>query len=298
MKAVMTGVADYLLQQGLAKEERKAGLSLAAAKLSFGHVAYLQRSGAGDAAPQAVLMLHGAAADRSAWLRLARHLDRQFTLVIPDLPGHGQSAADAGLDYSIAAQAARIKELLCALTVGRVHVVANSMGGAIALHLAATWPDLVRSLTLISSAGVEASPSWLQLHVARTGSNPMIDIDQAADLRTMLGIGMQAPPYIPRWMLAAMARNYARRKAINQKICADMLLDLDQSAKLDAIAARALIIWGACDKVLHVDSGALLAQRLANSERVVLDGVGHVAMVEAPRQVAQLCMRFFSDSVP
>lgn len=296
MNSVLTGVADYLLKQGLAAEQKRAGLAVASVKLSCGRLEYLQRAGACQHAPQAILMLHGATADRSAWLRMARHLGRQYTLVIPDLPGHGHSAADPALDYTIAAQAARIKELLCRLTVGRVHVIANSMGGAIALHLAATWPALVRSLTLISAAGVEAGPSWLQEHVARTGANPMFDIEGGADYRAMLRIGMAAPPYIPGPMLGALARGFARRRAINQKIVQDIGRDLDQSEKLAGIRAPALIIWGADDKVLSVANAALLQQRLADSEKVVLDGIGHVAMVEAPRQVARLCMAFLKSA--
>lgn len=296
MKPMLTGVADFLLKQGIVAEERKAGLAATSVKLSFGALHYLQREGDPGRAPAAVLMLHGATADRTSWLRLARHLDRQFTLVIPDLPGHGRSGADTTLDYSIGAQAARIKELLCRLTVGRVHIVANSMGGAIALHLAAAWPDLVRSLTLISAAGVEAGPSWLQQHVARTGVNPMLQIEAAADYRAMMHIGMAAPPYIPTLVLGALARGFASRKAINRKICDDILRDLDQSDKLAAIRAPALIIWGSADKVLSVANAALLQQRLANSERVVLDDVGHVAMVEAPKRVAALCMAFFSGA--
>lgn len=294
MKSVFTGVADYLLVQGLAAEQKRAGLAVASVRLAFGRLEYLQREGTHGDFPPAILMLHGATADRSAWLRLARHLDKQYTLVIPDLPGHGHS--DCAPDYSIAAQAARIKELLCRLTVGRVHIVANSMGGAIALHLAATWPALVRSLTLISAAGVEAGPSWLQEHVARTGANPMLEIEGGADYRAMLRIGMAAPPYIPGPMLGALARGFAGRKAINRQIVEDIRRDLDQSAKLERIRAPALIIWGAEDKVLSVDNAALLQRRLANSERVVLDGIGHVAMVEAPRQVARLCMAFLGSA--
>jgi abhydrolase domain-containing protein 6 len=296
MKSVLTGAADYLLRQALAAEQKRAGLAVASVKLSFGRVEYLQRNGAPGQPPQAILMLHGATADRSAWLRMARHLGPQYTLVIPDLPGHGQSGADAALDYSIGAQAARIKEFLCRLTVGRVHIVANSMGGAIALRLASNWPDLVRSLTLISAAGVEAAPSWLQDHVARTGVNPMFEIDAPADYRAMLRIGMSAPPYIPGIMLGALARGYARRRAINRKICDDIERDLDQSHSLAAIRAPALIIWGGADKVLSVANAALLRQRLANSEQVVLDGIGHAPMVEAPRQVARLCMAFLAPS--
>jgi abhydrolase domain-containing protein 6 len=290
MNSVMAGVADYLLKQGMAAEQSRAGLAVASARLSFGRLEYLARSGTRGATPPAILMLHGASADRSAWLRLARHLERQYTLVIPDLPGHGNS--DPACDYSIAAQAARIKELLCQLTVGRVHVIANSMGGAIALHLAATWPALVRSLTLISSAGLEVHPSWLQQHVARTGANPMFEINDSADYLAMLRIGMAAPPYIARPLLGALARKFAARRAINRQIVEDIGRDLDQSARLAAIVAPALIIWGADDKVLSAANGALLQQGLANSEHVVLDGVGHVAMVEAPRQVARLCMAF------
>lgn len=294
MQSLLTGAADYLLKQGLAAEQKRAGLAAASIKLSFGRLAYLQRTGTGSDAPPAILMLHGATADRSAWLRLARHLGKQYTLVIPDLPGHGHS--DAAPDYSIAAQAARIKELLCQLTVGRVHVIANSMGGAIALHLAATWPALVRSLTLISAAGVDAGPSWLQEHVARTGANPMLDIEAGADYRAMLRIGMAAPPYIPAPMLGALARSFASRKDINRQIVDDIRRDLDQTDKLAGIGAPSLIIWGAEDKVLSVANAALLQQRLANSERVVLDGIGHVAMVEAPRQVARLCMAFLGGA--
>jgi abhydrolase domain-containing protein 6 len=292
MKSVLHGVADFLLRRALAAEQDKAGLRVDALKLSFGRLEYLQRAGTGDQAPQAILMLHGATADRTAWLRLARHVERRYTLLIPDLPGHGHSGADSALDYSIGAQAARVKELLCRLTLGRVHVVASSMGGAIAMHLAATWPDLVRSLTLISAAGVEARPSWLQEHVARTGVNPMLDIDSAAHYKAMLRIAMAAPPYIPGLMLNALARAVAVRRPINRKICADILRDLDQSDKLATIGAPALIIWGGADKVLSVANATLLQQSLANSETVVLDGIGHVPMVEAPRQVARLCMAF------
>jgi len=294
MKSVLTGAADYLLKQGLAAEQKRAGLAVASIKLSFGRLEYLERTGTGSDAPVAILMLHGATADRSAWLRMARHMGRQYTLVIPDLPGHGHS--DAASDYSIGAQAARIKELLCQLTVGRVHVIANSMGGAIALHLAATWPALVRSLTLISAAGVEAGPSWLQEHVARTGANPMLDIEAGADYRAMLRIGMAAPPYIPGPMLGALARGFAGRRDINRRIVDDILRDLDQSEKLAGIRAPSLIIWGSDDKVLSVANAALLQQRLANSKTVVLDGIGHVAMVEAPRKVARLCMAFLGSA--
>jgi pimeloyl-ACP methyl ester carboxylesterase len=237
-------------------------------------------------------MLHGATADKTSWVRFARHFGRPFPLVVPDLAGHGKSIADINLDYSINAQTERLKELLATLGIKRVHLIGNSMGGAIAIHLASISPDLVSSLVLIDAAGVEASQSWLRKHVARTGINPMIE----SDYRAMMRIGMEAPPYIPGIILSALARDFVKHKAINQKIAKDIEQDLDQTGSLSKITAPSLIIWGAADKIFHVDNAELLHQRLTNSRKIVMKGIGHVPMVEAPKQVAAACSSFFADS--
>jgi len=62
---------------------------------------------------------------------------------------------------------------------------------------------------------------------------------------------------------------------------------------LDRITAETLIIWGEHDRVLHVEDAELLRQRIQNSRKVVLAGIGHVPMVEAPKQVASLCKQFY-----
>lgn len=288
---------DYLLEKALASECKQAGLISASAQLSFGNVEYLRSNGA-EHSPVAIVMLHGAAADNTSWTRFAKHLGGKFPLVIPDLPGHGKSVADIDLNYSIVAQARRLEELLSTLGIKRVHLVGNSMGGTIAIHLAATSPDLVASLVLIDAAGFEASPSWLRQHVAQTGVNPMIELRDASDYRTMMRIGMQVPPYIPGILLSALARAFVKRKAINHKIVNDIEQDLDQTGSLPAIVAPALIIWGAADKVEHVDNASFLHQRLANSRKIVMEGIGHVPMVEAPKQVAAACTAFFAELAP
>ena len=240
-------------------------------------------------------MLHGAAADKTSWVRFAKYLGRNFPLVIPDLPGHGKSIADLNLDYSISAQAARVKELLSTLGIKRVHLIGNSMGGTIAIHLASTSPNLVASLVLIDAAGFEASPSWLQQHVAHTGINPMIELRDASDYRAMMRIGMETPPYIPGIILSALARGFVKRKALNQKIVKDIERDLNQTEHLSHIVAPSLIIWGAADKVEHVDNADFVHQRLTNSRKLIMEGIGHVPMVEASKQVAGACTTFFAE---
>lgn len=283
---------DWLLRQGLRAENKKAGLTEHAVALSCGQLSYL--AGAGTGRADTVLMLHGAAADSSSWVRLAGALKGAWPLLIPDLPGHGRSSADGALGYGIAAQTERIAELLARLGLQRVHVMGNSMGGAIALRLAARHPALVASLTLIGTMGVQAHESWLQQHIRETGNNPMLSIRNGDDYRAMLHIGMQRPPYMPGFVLASLARQYMARLAINNKIGEDILGDLDQRAELDKIVCPALIVWGRQDRVAHVANAQPLQLALAGSEVQILDGVGHIPMVEAPQALANLCQRFLS----
>lgn len=285
---------DYLLAKALAAECKQAGLANASVQLSFGSVGYLRSHSESDNASEAIVMLHGATADNGAWTRFARYLGGNRLLVIPDLPGHGKSVADIDLCYSVAAQAARLRELLSRLGIERAHLIGNSMGGTIAAHLASTSPQLVASLVLIDAAGFEASPSWLRQHVAQTGVNPMIAIRDASGYRAMMRIGMAAPPYIPGIILSALTRLFVQRQAINQKIVDDLEQDLNQTALLSQIVAPALIIWGAADQVEHVDNAEFVHRRLANSRKIVLEGIGHVPMVEAPKRVAAACRSFFA----
>jgi len=295
MSTLLNRFGDYLLEKALASECKQAGLVNASAQLSFGHIEYLRSKNEDEHSSEAIVMLHGAAADKTSWTRFAKYLGRKFPLVIPDLPGHGKSVVDINLNYSIYAQAERLKELLSKLGVKRVHLIGNSMGGTIAIHLASTSPNLVASLVLIDAAGFEASPSWLRQHVAHTGINPMIELRDASDYQAMMRIGMESPPYIPGIILSALARIFVKREALNQKIVKDIEQDLDQAGSLSNIVAPSLIIWGAADKVEHVDNAEFLHQRLTNSRKIVMEGIGHVPMVEAAKQVATACRSFFSD---
>jgi abhydrolase domain-containing protein 6 len=294
MSTLLNRFGDYLLEKALASERKQAGLVSASIQLSFGHVEYLRSKNEVEHLSEAIVMLHGAAADKTSWTRFAKYLGSKFPLVIPDLPGHGKSIADINLNYSINAQAERLKELLTTLGIKRVHLIGSSMGGTIAIHLASTSPNLVGSLVLIDAAGFEASPSWLRQHVAHTGINPMIELRDASDYRAMMRIGMEAHPYIPGIIISALARVFVKHKAINQKIVKDIERDLDQTGSLFKIVAPSLIIWGAADKIEHVDNAELLHQRLTNSRKIVMEGIGHVPMVEAPKQVAAACSSFFA----
>jgi len=288
-------LGDFLLAKALVSECRQAGLVVASAQLPIGHVEYLHSKDANTHLSEAIVMLHGATSDRTSWPRFAKHLDSKLPLVIPDLPGHGKSIANTHLDYSIQGQSEHLKTLLATLGIHRVHLIGNSMGGAIAIHFAAANPNLVASLVLMDAAGIESSPSWLQQHITKTGCNPIIEVNNTTEYRKMLRIIMQSQPYIPSFILASLTRAYLKRKPINQKIIAAIAQDLDQTTHLKNITVPSLIIWGAEDRILHVDDATFLHQQLPNSRKIILENIGHTPMVEAPKQVATICKTFYAE---
>lgn len=296
---VFSSIGDFFLERALASEAKRAGLVRDSVQLSFGEIEFLRSANSrGGALSDAVIMLHGAASNKTAWLRFARHFEGDLPLIIPDLPGHGESVSDGELDYSVHCQAVRLKEFLSALGIERAHLIGNSMGGAISIQVAANSPSLVSSLVLIDTAGAEVTPSWLRRQVEDTGINPMLEVRDASDYRAMMRIGMEAPPYIPGIMVSALAREFVRRSGINRKIAEDIAKDLDQTGQLSKITAPCLIIWGAMDRVLHLDNAEFLHRRIARSRKIVLEKTGHVPMVEAPKQVALACSEFFRALMP
>jgi abhydrolase domain-containing protein 6 len=97
--------------------------------LNVGEVVYLDNKKGTYKSKETLILLHGLGADKDTWLQFARYLTRKYRIIIPDLPGHGQSVQDFSIEYSVEAQAQCVCELLETLGIKRVHIVGNSMGG-------------------------------------------------------------------------------------------------------------------------------------------------------------------------
>src|ERR1700728_3509372 len=93
------------------------------------------------------------------WQAVADRLADRYTVVAPDLIGHGDSAAPRG-DYSLGAHAASIRDLLAAIGIDRASIVGHSLGGGVAMQVFYPFPQRVERLVLVSSGGLghEVSP--------------------------------------------------------------------------------------------------------------------------------------------
>ena len=254
-------------------------------------LAALERPGAGTP----VVMIHGFGGDKETWLLMAPWLRHRPLLVI-DLPGHGASTIVPRARATPAAMGRAIVGALDACGLDRVHLCGNSMGGGIALWIARNHPARVASLVLVASVAPELAESELTRALAR-GENLLIP--GADDADRFMRLVVEKPPKVPR----AVQRYVAARRAAARPVLEEMFRGWVEAAPesalprdLDAIAQPTLIVHGRQDRIIAVDTARKVASAVPHSTLRVLDGIGHVPQLEAPRRVAAL-VRAHLDAV-
>jgi pimeloyl-ACP methyl ester carboxylesterase len=269
------------------------------------------------------LFVHGLGGSAANWTDLMDLLSRP-DLTRPgapalsgealDLPGFGYSPAPADGDYSLAARAAAVIALIEQRASWPVHLVGNSMGGAIATKIAARRPDLVRTLTLISPALPDLRPRLLPMRLALVSTpgvgrfimNKMQQLP--ADRRTDLTImDLYADPQLlrPERRAEAIAEvmrrdglGYAGEALIEsgRALVSEYMRRGPGSLWRDAalVSAPTLVVHGSHDRLVNPETAARAARTFRNCRAVVLPRIGHVAMMERPDLVAVEMREFLS----
>src|SRR5215472_1650887 len=142
--------ARAVIEAGVPQDEG-AGPVLETAEADGRKISY---AGVGDDG-QVVLLIHGYGGDRNSWLFVQQPLAEQHRVYALDLPGHGTSSKDVG-DGSLPVLAGAVVSVLDAIGADRAHLVGHSLGGAVAIAVAARDPGRIASLTLIAPAGFGA----------------------------------------------------------------------------------------------------------------------------------------------
>jgi len=291
---VAVGVALYfyffpeqLVRRALDYERWLAGLVRKEAELPGGlRYVYLE-GGRGEP----LLLLHGFGANKDNFVRAAKYLTPRYRVIIPDQIGFGESAKPPKADYSARAQAERLHTLARTLGIPRLHLGGNSMGGHIALAYAAQYPKEVASLWLLAPAGVWSGPqSEMRKRIAQGGENPMIVRNEEEFARLVAGV-TAVPLPIPRRFLDVLAQERIRNHELEQRIFQQLAQDSIEQ-RVRGLATPTLIVWGAQDRVLHPASAGILQMLLTRSEVVLMQGVGHVPMLEQPEKSALDYLQF------
>ncbi len=241
-------------------------------------------------AEKIAVLLHGFGGDLNNWLFNHLALTANHTVIAVDLPGHGSSTKNVG-DGSLTFMAETLQQLMQELDVGEADWVGHSMGGAIALQLAQSYPELVRSLTLIGSAGLgtEINAEYLQGFTYSKSRR---------ELKPHVQQLFKDPSLVTRQLVEDLLKY---KRIDGAQSCLETLLDrfidgANQAVNLRFILEEkdisALVIWGAKDLILPADH----AQNLPGSVNVhILEDGGHMIQMESASEVNRLITDFWQS---
>lgn len=246
-----------------------------------------------------VLLLHGFGASKENWLHMQPLIGKGFSMIAPDLPGFGESDFHPGQSYDFLSQARRVAAFIEASSSGPVHLIGNSMGGAIAAYVAAARPDLVRSLVLMNAAGIPGREQSTFERTVMTGNNTLVPRTLAHTRR--LAALVVARGEVMSWAIAPVLHAEMRhRYHVNHRIFSD-ILDVQEDPRIvfSRISAPTLVLWGDSDRVLSASSAHEMASIIPGAEYRILRGVGHLPMVEAPLRTTRAMTRLWrhADSI-
>lgn len=254
----------------------------------------------------AVVLLHGGGPGATGVSNYARNIDalaEHFRVIVPDMPGYGQSSKDLDFSDPFGDLATAIRQMLDELGIEKAHLVGNSYGGAAALRLALDRPDKVDRMILMGPGGI-----------GTTRALP------TKGLNTLLGYYAGEGP--SREKLATFIRDYLvfdgasvpeelielrYQASIQPEVIASpplrrpsglptlLKMDLTRDRRLAQCEVPTLVVWGADDKVNRPAGGPLLARTMRNCDLFVAANTGHWAQWERAELFNDLAIAFLQD---
>jgi pimeloyl-ACP methyl ester carboxylesterase len=209
----------------------------------------------------AAICLHGSGADSIVWGYQVSRLSKQFRIIAPDLPGHGESEGEA-LE-SAAAYAQWVDRLAQALELDTFFLMGHSFGGAIVQEYARLYPEKLKGIILIATGtAFKLSRAYRELH----------------------GNGVDVESLDSDALPASIRQGYDMLKRVSGPLLhADLLAAgaFDSRAWIASVQTPALVLWGCSDFITPRDLPEQLACMLPNASFHVIEHAGHVLMVEA-----------------
>lgn len=268
----------HQLRLAFAILRRRARVGVRQCQLDFGRVTYLV-SQHGSGTP--ILYVHGFTGMKENWLTLMAAMGRGRRQYALDLPGWGESERPAGLAHDFAAQAERLVQFIQKEIGEPVDLVGHSMGGGVVAVLAARYPQWIRRLVLMDAAGVRfADNAFGQTVLA--GGNPFA-VTTVDEFKRFLALVFEHPPYVPprlaRWLVRMRIADAAFEQSVMEAIGRgpDAFLPEREAA---AIQAPTLLLWCRQDRVIDSSAAAIYASIIPTGRVVMLEGRGHMPMME------------------
>ena len=240
-----------------------------------------------------VVLLHGFPLDRTMWSHQQSSVGSIYRVIAPDLRGHGHSAAPDGI-YTIDAMADDVIELLDGLQLTDPVVIGGlSMGGYVALSIAARYPERLNALMLLNTRSAGDTPEAARVReglaeqVEATGSTESV-IEAMLPRLFARQTFEKHPELIARWH-GRMAKTPARAIAGTLR---GLAARPDRTPDLARIAVPTLILSGEEDQVIPFEESTAMAASIPGGRHFAIPDAGHLTPIENPREADEAILEF------
>ncbi|MET0900170.1 MAG: alpha/beta hydrolase [Mycobacterium sp.] len=260
----------------------------------------------------ALLLIHGIGDNSTTWSTVQSKLAQRFTVIAPDLLGHGQSDKPRA-DYSIAAYANGMRDLLGVLDIEKVTVVGHSLGGGVAMQFAYQFPQMVDRLILIGAGGVTKDVN-IALRVASLplGGEALALLRLPFVLPAMQAVGRLAGglvgttavgrdlPDVLRILrdlpepTASAAFTRTLRAVVDWR--GQVVTMLDRCYLTESVPVQ--LIWGEQDVVIPVSHALMAHSAMPGSELEIFEKSGHFPFHDDPDRFVEVVERFIDGTEP
>jgi pimeloyl-ACP methyl ester carboxylesterase len=271
-----------------------------------GHRVSYRRAGWGPV----IVLIHGITGSSLTWEHVIEPLAERYTVVAPDLLGHGESAKPRG-DYSLGAYASGIRDLLAAIGHDRATVVGHSLGGGVAMQMAYQFPERCERLVLVSSGGLGREVHLLLRAAALPGSEFVLPvlasqglIGRLDSVGTFLGrLGMRAGADLDEmWRGFSSLQDAGARAAFVHTLRTILDPGGQRVSATDRLYLAAempsLIMWGERDPIIPFRHGLRASEMIPGSRMVTFPDAGHFPHRQDPRRFVRELTDFVESTEP
>jgi pimeloyl-ACP methyl ester carboxylesterase len=271
-----------------------------------GHRVAYRQAGSGPV----LVLVHGITSSSATWVRVMPYLARRFTVIAPDLAGHGESDKPKG-DYSLGAHASGVRDLLLALGHERATLVGHSLGGGIVMQFSYQFPERCERLVLVDSGGLGREVSLLLRAATLPGSEfvlPLLSATRVLDagariggLLGRLGLGLGTDLEEIARGHSTLSSGEARAAFVHtlrsvvepggQRVDASDRLYLAQHLPF-------LLIWGEHDSIIPLAHGRATHAQVPGSRLEVFSRSGHFPQVDEPERFVDVLVDFIDSTSP
>ncbi|MBF8964165.1 alpha/beta hydrolase [Pontibacter sp. FD36] len=289
-----------MIRADIPAEELKARYTTASSRFVHIDGADLHFRDEGKGTP--IILLHGTAASLQTWDGWSAELSKQYRVLRLDLPGFGLTGPNATGSYSIDYYSNLLLHFMDSLGIDQAHIGGSSLGGQIAYDFAATHPERVQKLILVSPTGVTNANDKSITLPFRMAQTPLLKHS----------LKLMTPRFIVEQSLKEVYGDDSKLKPETISLSHDLLLregnrsafvdrlntvDSDNLHKLAKVQAPTLILWGEADAWVPVADASRFQQGISGAQLKLYAGAGHIPMEEQPQETVQDVLSFLRQEV-